>query len=420
MPSPTILQPSPHVLIIGAGISGLALAHGLQKHGISFHLYERDHNQNYRAQGYRLRIAADAVAALEHLLPTKVWNTFEMTCGEMRFRSSIPSIDAETGAVGLSGRSIEQDPSKPQPRTVDRTVFRDVLLRGLPEDSVTYGKSFDRYEETPSGVQVFFADGSHVDGTLLVGADGTRSRVRRQFLPDMKVLDTGARCIYGKTPLTPELARNLTPELMGGISGIRDRSNEYIMSMVVEPIIFPNREQMMHQGIVAPHDYLYWVLVARPQVMGLPEVGDPHLTAAESEDLALKVTNAWHPSVRAIIEAQRRGETATLTMSSVGSDLDLWKPQEHVTLIGDAVHPMVAAGSGAIVALQDAHTLCQLLVEEGHGAVAIGKYEEKMRVYAGKSVAMSWEAGKVIFGQKSDDERPIGEMMEEIRAKRIK
>lgn len=187
--------------------------------------------------------------------------------------------------------------------------------------------------------------------------------------------------------------------------------------MVVEPIVFPNRDQMMREGIPCPQDYLYWVVVAKPEVMGLP-VDDPHLTAKESEDLAMKVTRHWHPSVQAIIENQRRGETATLSMSSVKSDFGTWEPREHVTLIGDAVHPMVAAGSGAIVALQDAHTLCRLLVEEGHSKAAIGKYEEQMRIYAGKSVAMSWQAGKLIFGRKSDDDRPIGEIMEELRAKR--
>lgn len=419
MPSPHTSPISPpHVLIIGAGISGLALAHGFQKHGISFHLYERNHTQTYRPQGYRLRIASEAVAALEYLLPTSVWETFEMTCAEMRFRSSIPSIEAQTAEVELSGNSLHYDPAKPQPRTVDRTVFRDVLLKGLPDGSVSYGKGFARYEGSSSGVRVFFMDGSQATGTLLVGADGARSRVRRQFLPGLKILDTGARCIYGKTPLTSSLIEKLEPEIMRGISGIKDQSKEYIISMVVEPIVFPIREQMQGEGISCPEDYLYWVLVAKPKVIGLSETGNPRLTAAESENLALKVTKEWHPSVRAIIQGQCRGETATLTMSSVESVFGPWEPQQTVTLLGDAVHPMIAAGSGAIVALQDAHTLCKILVEQGQTVAAIGAYEEKMRDNAGKSVALSWQAGKMIFGRKNDDDRPIGEVMEELRAKR--
>lgn len=72
------------------------------------------------------------------------------------------------------------------------------------------------------------------------------------------------------------------------------------------------------------------------------------------------------------------------------------------------------------MALQDSHTLCRLLVEEGLSKEAIGKYEEEMRAYAGNAVAMSWQAVKSVFNRKSEDDRPIGEMMEELRAKRTK
>lgn len=418
MPSKSTSASLPHVLIIGGGISGLALAHGFQKYGISFHLYERDHTQTYRAQGYRFRITSEAVEALRYLLDPKTWKNFETTCGEMKYRPGIPSINAETAEIEVSNKPQQHNPTKPLPRTVDRTVFRDVLLQGLPAAHVSYGKSFQRYEETFSGVRAFFTDGNLAEGTLLVGADGTRSRVRQQYLPDIEVIDAGVTCIYGKTPLTLGLIERLEPEIMGGISGIKDRSHEYIVSMVVEPIIFPNRDQMVEEGSSCPQNYLYWALVAKPQALGLPFDGSTYLTGAESEELALEVTRGWHPSLRAVLEHQLKGETATLPMSSVKSDFGTWEPRKNVALIGDSIHPMVAAGSGAIVALQDAHTLCRVLVEEGQSKASIEKYEEEMRVYASNAVTMSWSAQRLIFGRKSDNDRPIGEIMEELRAKR--
>ena len=54
-PSPvTPLQP--HILIIGAGLSGLALAQALKKHGVSFTVFERDPHVSYRGRGWGLTI----------------------------------------------------------------------------------------------------------------------------------------------------------------------------------------------------------------------------------------------------------------------------------------------------------------------------------------------------------------------------
>lgn len=46
----------PHVLIIGAGITGLVLAQTLRKHGVSFAVYERDPDPLHRGKGWGLTI----------------------------------------------------------------------------------------------------------------------------------------------------------------------------------------------------------------------------------------------------------------------------------------------------------------------------------------------------------------------------
>lgn len=42
----------PHILIIGAGITGLTLGQALKKHGIPFTLFERDPTVLYRSRGW--------------------------------------------------------------------------------------------------------------------------------------------------------------------------------------------------------------------------------------------------------------------------------------------------------------------------------------------------------------------------------
>lgn len=72
-----------------------------------------------------------------------------------------------------------------------RTTLRQVLLEGL-EDVVQFHKEFVRYESASgSRVRAVFADRTAAIGDVLVGADGSRSSVRRQYLPHARVDDTG-------------------------------------------------------------------------------------------------------------------------------------------------------------------------------------------------------------------------------------
>jgi len=64
-------QIPPHhssILIVGAGLGGLALAQGLVKEGSHVSVFERDLSPSSRAQGYRISIRALGMAALTALL----------------------------------------------------------------------------------------------------------------------------------------------------------------------------------------------------------------------------------------------------------------------------------------------------------------------------------------------------------------
>lgn len=397
---------TPRILIIGGGIGGLALAHGLKRRNIPFHVYERDATSSHRAQGYRIRVAGPAVASLQYLFDDRVWGLFELTAAEMRL-GPISKVDAESAKVSEltmpHGRTAPPTHQGGKPFTVDRTMFREVLLTGVAEH-ISFGKAFERYTEQDGGIVAHFTDGSTAKGSLLIGCDGARSAVRQQYLPHHRILDTRGRCVYGKTILTDALRASLEPAVMRRMSAIKDRSRTQLVSMILEPITFPRRVAMRQQGFDCPDDYIYWVLATQPEVLGLKPDEMSQISGTEAEELALRITDQWHPTLKPIVEQQARGQTAVLPIRSCPPDLGYWEPNEHITLLGDAVHCMApTAGSGAITALRDAHLLCRLLVEEGLSEDVIGRYESQMREYASETIELSWQAGERIFGQKRTD-----------------
>ncbi|KAF2774541.1 hypothetical protein EJ03DRAFT_347136 [Teratosphaeria nubilosa] len=167
-------------------------------------------SHDYRAQGYRARVAGQADEALKYLLSDEGWRQFELACGETRLRP-IPEIDADNAEVNVAKRPEDKKNDGPPPAnpfTADRPMLREVLLCGLDAKDISYGKRSKPYVVSPAAiVPAHFQDGSSAHGALLMGADGKNSNVRQQFLPDHKPIDTGGRCIYGKTPLTPESSR---------------------------------------------------------------------------------------------------------------------------------------------------------------------------------------------------------------------
>lgn len=64
----------------------------------------------------------------------------------------------------------------------------------------------------------YFADGAHATGDLLVAADGSGSRVRRQYLPQATTEETGIIAIAGKLPISEESAKLVSPKVFEGIS----------------------------------------------------------------------------------------------------------------------------------------------------------------------------------------------------------
>ncbi|HEV2957699.1 MAG TPA: FAD-dependent monooxygenase [Xanthobacteraceae bacterium] len=90
------------------------------------------------------------------------------------------------------------------------------LRDALPDANYHPGMTLARVETDARGATAVFADGTHISGDLLIGADGGRSTVRRQFLPEVKPQYAGYiawRALVAESEVAPATRRELFDEL---------------------------------------------------------------------------------------------------------------------------------------------------------------------------------------------------------------
>lgn len=387
------------VLIIGAGLGGICLAQALKKNNIPFKLFEQDEKSSFRAQGYRLRISTHGIDALKEALTPELFTLFEKTCADtpsigVRIKPDGTPLPSP-GAFGPPGAKLKS-------YTVDRSTFREALLTGL-EGQVFFGKSLEQYTVHDEKVTAFFADGTTEDGSLLVGADGVRSRVRKQYVPSFQGLDTGTRIIFGKTPLTPEFLDKLAEEYRHGMSLVLDPEDLSQPCVLFESISFPYANEITDPQL--PDPYMYWVLCTQSSNLPFSREKYWHIGPQESADLSRKLTKSWSSSLRAIFDMQDSSQSAIRSLLSAMPEIAPWEPSCRVTLLGDAVHVMPPTGAmGANTALRDAADLARRIVlaggVDGVDRIIIGAYEASLRNFAKMAIELSWQGGMKSFGLK--------------------
>lgn len=160
------------VAIVGGGLSGLALALGLQHRGVSCRVFERDSSLESRSQGYALTLQ-QGCGALRGLGVTVIGVSPERHV----------SVSSRTGEVlGLYERpQIKGRRSRYRAANVvaPRAVVRRALYNELAPGTVLWNREVVELERCGDDLRLLFSDGNDAVASLVVAADGAHSTCAR-------------------------------------------------------------------------------------------------------------------------------------------------------------------------------------------------------------------------------------------------
>ncbi|WP_410672862.1 FAD-dependent oxidoreductase [Amycolatopsis sp. cmx-4-68] len=359
-----------NVTIIGAGLGGLTLARVLHVHGIPATVYEAEPSPAARTQGGMLDIhehngqPALAAAGLTAEFRSLVLEGREAT----RILSRDGTVLLDEPDDGTGGRP-----------EVQRGELRRILLDSLPAGTVRWGHKVTEVRPLGEGRhEVAFADGTSVTTSLLVGADGAWSRVRR-LLSDAVPAYSGVSFI--ETFLFDADTRHpATAKAVGG-------------GALFSPE--PGRGIQAHRE---SGDTLHtYVVLARPQ---------DWFAAIDFTDAATATAriaaefDGWAPELTALITD---GETPPVLRPIHALPIGHhWERVPGVTLLGDAAHLSVPNGEGANLAMADGAELGRALAAHPDDVeAALAEYEQALFPRSREAAVEAARDFELCFGEET-------------------
>ncbi|KAF5554110.1 FAD binding domain-containing protein [Fusarium phyllophilum] len=364
------------VIIIGGGLSGSLLANGLIRHDVDVVVYERL-ERHVKREGYQIRMGANALAGFRACLSKEHIDGIISKFGKSGGRvSSAPVVYGSDFKPLLD---FTKFPTYSKSAPINRVTLRDTLADPVYDAGrMHYNKEFDRYEITTENkgrelVRVWFKDGSSDTADVLIGADGSHSKINKQLgLNNIKAVKTHTNFVLKADlptskylAMTPELHRTPVLTFLGNKSlyfctYLPDR--ELGEEDQTKPAVkFDDTMSSCMFGLFLPTSTIPEGLTTKP--------------APEQWDFCQSSIKDWAPEYHEIMDLIKGSDFYAFT-PRVGTEPSIdWRAtiknsqdealgHPRVWLMGDAIHPMLPSrGMGGNQALRDTATLLPLLVE---------------------------------------------------------
>mmetsp|Transcript_19703 Transcript_19703/g.22530 ORF Transcript_19703/g.22530 Transcript_19703/m.22530 type:complete len:528 (+) Transcript_19703:60-1643(+) len=351
------------VAIIGGGLGGLAVFCALQSRGIDAHIFESAPTLLRGSTGTGIMISENGMSALEaadRRLPDKMRGSGTRIV-KQRIRVTDP--------LGAIEREIAFNMTKEQVN-IGWSRAQEILASLVPEKFIHCGAQLESYQlvqksdegddTTTDMVDVTFADGRSVRTSLLIGADGAGSAVRRVM----------AHAKNPKKAKASYAARYSGQLLWNAIVPTKDIQPLVHGTGEVEYITCGTDGQVVLTFDAGEEQTSWYLTLMEDYVKGAegnalcPEIR----TALEDNAFGgfgrkgvkkqLEQAFASWPVALACIHATQESQIFERRLSDRPALKDWTDPTCRVVLMGDAAHPMIPSqGQGTMMTWEDAADL---------------------------------------------------------------
>ncbi|MEO3402872.1 NAD(P)/FAD-dependent oxidoreductase [Mucilaginibacter sp. CAU 1740] len=345
------------IAIIGGGPGGLTLARLLQLKGAQVKVYERDLHQTARIQGGALDLHTES--GLAALAKAGLMEEFK---AHYRPGAELCRVTDQQLNILLDehplGRKSDFGDKNHRPE-IDRGPLRDLLLNSLAPGTVVWDSQVTRMELLGDQWQIHFANGNSVTADIIVGADGSNSKIR-SYVTDIKPIWTGITLLEGAIKESSITAPHIHQLLKDG----------KIFSFGNDQAIFVSSKGDGSFGFAASF---------RSDENWAKDSGIDFKDHRQVLEWFKNEYNTWSPVWWELFYSP---DTIFIPRPQYCMPLKLcWKSHSNITLLGDAAHWMPPfAGEGVNMAMLDALQLSEAFCNPKFNdtCAAIAHYEKQL------------------------------------------
>lgn len=340
----------PRIAIIGGGIGGLTAAAALIARGFEADVYERAPALSETGAG--IQIGPNGVRVLYALGLKPQLDTFacstpkfvSMAFDTARYRLEEPLSQTSVARYGVPYL------------TMHRADLYDALTQSVPPSNIHPEHACTGVEQHAGIATARFSNGRTIEADIIIGSDGVRSIIREQ--------------LFGKD--TPRYTGQTCFRAMVSMDAVPERVGPDGVNMHVD-----------NTGWIGPKGHVICYPIRAGKVLNIfagfvnDAWTEESWTVPTSQDEMQQVFEGWSPILLDMLAQSEAGYKWGLHDRD---PMPAWT-KGHVTLLGDAAHPMMPTlAQGGCMAIEDGWSIARCIAENtGDIAQALAAYENERR-----------------------------------------